>query len=490
MVLLSMDLSSASLTLREAVIQRVNAVDRRVTSQNLLLLASHTHFGPSHFHDAEVYNENMSSEEGYDQRLVDWLATRAADAVLKALGSMDPVEAAWTDTVLPGLVVNRSPEAHAEASDATPLAGDHVASDSYRRRATDSTARILVLTRRTTGGSIVLGGWWSFGYHPMTHAIASDFYDADVPGRLSEALASALRVGASGEVVFAYGNGANGDVMPTSVSPYPCHASVPWYLGRRKREGEVRTERERVLCVTERARAVESTVTSMSAILVPAIAAAAERGSSDVAVSAASRYVDLRDPTLSPPLCPVPSQGLASVGGAEGARTRFDDVRFGEGHLVIGEGLRLPTPSGCHGHKLQASWLTRKMIGATDDALPRHAVLTVVRIADRLVVGIPFEPTITSARRLRAAVLDAVASHGVREVIIAGLANTYVGYLAAPEEYPLQHYEGASTLYGPGTLDAVTALARSTALAAVAHEDPAPFPLSIRVNRGSDRGAP
>ena len=34
-------------------------------------------------------------------------------------------------------------------------------------------------------------------------------------------------------------------------------------------------------------------------------------------------------------------------------------------------------------------------------------------------------------------------------VVVAGPANTYAGYIATPEEYTVQRYEGASTLFGP-----------------------------------------
>lgn len=52
-------------------------------------------------------------------------------------------------------------------------------------------------------------------------------------------------------------------------------------------------------------------------------------------------------------------------------------------------------------------------------------------------------------------------------VVIAGLANTYSSYVATFEEYGVQRYEGASTIFGPHTLDAyiqVRALAPSQAL--------------------------
>lgn len=39
-------------------------------------------------------------------------------------------------------------------------------------------------------------------------------------------------------------------------------------------------------------------------------------------------------------------------------------------------------------------------------------------------------------------------------VVIAGLTNTYSSYITTFEEYGVQRYEGASTIFGPHTLDA------------------------------------
>ena len=40
---------------------------------------------------------------------------------------------------------------------------------------------------------------------------------------------------------------------------------------------------------------------------------------------------------------------------------------------------------------------------------------------------------------------------GIEIVAVAGYANDFLGYVATREEYEVQHYEGASTLYGPWT---------------------------------------
>lgn len=53
------------------------------------------------------------------------------------------------------------------------------------------------------------------------------------------------------------------------------------------------------------------------------------------------------------------------------------------------------------------------------------------------------------------------------QVVIAGLTNTYSQYVTTFEEYQVQRYEGASTLYGPHTLDAYIQEFRKLAMALV-----------------------
>ena len=78
-----------------------------------------------------------------------------------------------------------------------------------------------------------------------------------------------------------------------------------------------------------------------------------------------------------------------------------------------------------------------------------HAVpLTAFRLGSRIVVTFPGEATAEVGRRTRAAVMTAVAGHGVTPVVLSGLANEYLQYIATPEEYDQQHYEGASTIFG------------------------------------------
>ena len=81
--------------------------------------------------------------------------------------------------------------------------------------------------------------------------------------------------------------------------------------------------------------------------------------------------------------------------------------------------------------------------------------LQMFRVGQLVFIGVPGEFTTMSGRRLRQQVEATFAANGqVVHAMIAGLANDYTHYIATPEEYTVQRYEAASTLFGPETLPA------------------------------------
>jgi len=80
------------------------------------------------------------------------------------------------------------------------------------------------------------------------------------------------------------------------------------------------------------------------------------------------------------------------------------------------------------------------------------------RVGQFIIIVSPSEATTMAGRRWRNAVGAAAVSSGIVKsapvVVLGGPANTYAHYVATREEYGIQRYEGASTLYGPSELDA------------------------------------
>ncbi|KAI3801480.1 hypothetical protein L1987_29585 [Smallanthus sonchifolius] len=86
------------------------------------------------------------------------------------------------------------------------------------------------------------------------------------------------------------------------------------------------------------------------------------------------------------------------------------------------------------------------------DWAPSVLPVQMLKIGQMVILSVPGEFTTMAGRRLRDAV-RAVFKEKVH-VVIAGLTNTYSQYITTFEEYEMQRYEGASTLYGPHTLSA------------------------------------
>ncbi|XP_027167136.1 neutral ceramidase 2-like [Coffea eugenioides] len=93
------------------------------------------------------------------------------------------------------------------------------------------------------------------------------------------------------------------------------------------------------------------------------------------------------------------------------------------------------------------------------DWAPSILPIQILRIGQLVILTVPGEFTTMSGRRLRDAVKAVLTAstgqfNGNVHVVIAGLSNTYSQYITTFEEYEIQRYEGASTLFGPHTLSA------------------------------------
>lgn len=83
--------------------------------------------------------------------------------------------------------------------------------------------------------------------------------------------------------------------------------------------------------------------------------------------------------------------------------------------------------------------------------------IQLLRAGPLIIIVSPGEATTMSGRRWKKAVTLAAATVLQIEdpvVVLGGPANSYTHYIATEEEYSVQRYEGASTLYGPHTLEA------------------------------------
>ncbi|CAN1232056.1 Neutral ceramidase 2 [Linum grandiflorum] len=109
---------------------------------------------------------------------------------------------------------------------------------------------------------------------------------------------------------------------------------------------------------------------------------------------------------------------------------------------------------------------------------PSVLPIQILRVGQLVILTVPGEFTTMAGRRLRDAVQQVLTSNKNENVhiVIAGLTNTYSQYITTIEEYEVQRYEGASTLYGPHTLSAYIQEFQKLAGAIVQDEQVEPGP--------------
>lgn len=180
-------------------------------------------------------------------------------------------------------------------------------------------------------------------------------------------------------------------------------------------------------------------------------------------------------PTPEGPVAQRAAFGLAEfTGSEEGRGPLFDLTR------TPLEGHHLPVGLGPQGKKAAAP---------LPIDVPTAVPLMALRIGSRMIVSVPGEMTAEMGRRLRAAVMATAGGAGIERAVISGLANEYSSYFTTPEEYDMQHYEGAATIYGR-----TSSLALQQRLVGLTQNllsgQPAPPPHPFDPRNGVGSGAP
>ncbi|KAF7729413.1 hypothetical protein EC973_004392 [Apophysomyces ossiformis] len=166
------------------------------------------------------------------------------------------------------------------------------------------------------------------------------------------------------------------------------------------------------------------------------------------------------DGSISGSLC-LPAMGYAFAAGTTDGpaldgfyQNTTEGVRFWD---TIKNFIRKPTKEQIECQKPKPILLDTGEIKIPYDWQPKILDIQLLRIGNVFIAGVPSEMTTMSGRRLRQAIKAVLEKHGVGEnitVIQSGPANGYASYCTTYEEYQMQRYEGASTPYGPHTLEA------------------------------------
>jgi len=415
-VLVQCDLGAISALLHLQVAHAI-VQETGVSVDRLLIGATHTHAGPGGYFGVAYYNHWGSNRPGYDPQIVTFLTQRIANAILAAYRTRAAAKLAIGHTDIYGLTHNRSLEAYNNnQSHIGPEEALWTMLPEYQ--AVDPTFTMLRVDRIVGTGTQPLGAFTNFAMHGTAVAPSNDLYSGDVHAAAERALEWAIQrhYGVQSEVVHALTNGAEGDVAPVFTTQDFAEAEQ--------------------LGLTLATKAFDL-FQQLDTRLTDAVQLSPNY--EEVALQTPYTVDDLV-------LCQHAMVGVPVLGGSEEGRSSLYGPLLG-----VYEGVRQEVPQGCHTWKRQALDFLQDLIPTTD--FPATLILQTIRVNELLLVTVPGEMTTEMGQRVKQAALQAAqrTQQGITHVAIVGLANQYVSYFTTPEEYALQHYEGASTLYGPAS---------------------------------------
>jgi len=416
----------------------VAALHVPVGAERILLMATHTHLGPSHYFGVTNYVGPFSSRlTGFDPHLLAFLADRIARAIQQAYAHARPARLGWSQgPVTEPLTRNRDPHPFLQNDYAPAWLASRIASNPAHPEegAVDPTLSVLRIDQLEEHGARYLpqGVFAVLGMHPTAVSNTSDLYSADVFGYATRELQGRVKAedaAALPNFVAGIANGIEGDVMPArSVTG----------LREARRFGHRMAEQ---IMARWRALGLHTDQFTNNAVVRVAYRELLLPGA-----RTASGAV----------LCERPELGTPAGGGANDHPTLlrlFPQYNPGatsnQTHTCGHPKLPILMPFG---------------EARAGSAFPGVAPISLVQIGTHLLVALPAEVTTMTGIRIREAVADELALPMVpsdaasepslnvgRSVVVVGLTNEYLQYVATPEEYALQYYEGASTLYGPNT---------------------------------------
>lgn len=383
--------------------------------------ATHTHAGPGQYLGTDFYNRFASNKSGFDPAFAQFLVDRISTGIIDAVASRRPARLAIGTTKVWGLTRNRSLAAHVRNPTLADTSQD--AQSKFHSVNPDlHLLRVDTIAEDGLGAGDPLAAMVVFSVHGTGVPMTADEYNADIWAYLVGELGHRIQLATGTRPVVGAIEGTHADVAP-AIRP--------------GRAGHIEAARL--------GRAIGAEAAVLHAELASQLHA-------DVELGAGLREVELeRDSSIDGITLPHrPAVGAALLGGAHENVTPVV-------HRIPPFAPGRPKPvgaAGAHGAKwvIGSRWLQPLVLPLA--SFPRVIPVQVLRLGDSMLIGLPFELTVETGVAIERRVRQTFSEQhveGIDRLIVSSVANEYFGYATTAEEYSLQRYEGAHTLYGPAT---------------------------------------
>ena len=439
-VYVNTDLGAMFQSIKLEVVKRLQAKYGSLYGHdNVMLTGTHTHSGNAGLSHYGLYQLASADNSlfGYSSQAFNAAVGGIVAAIDRAHRNLAPGSVELASGELAGATKNRSSVAYLANADAGQYAAD-----------VDRTMLQLKF-RKDDGREVGLLNW--FAIHPTALSLKQTKISSDSKGyaELFFERSKNADYGAAETFVAAFSNTNEGDVVSSNGNAF----SAPGFQGSPDEYTNVQVDGSRQLQMAQALYAqpgqrlagridYRHQWTAMNgAVVRPEFS----KTSAVTLCTAARGYSFAAGGENGPSNIPGISEGMthANTNLAQAGQAFLDGsalagvilFTFGVVNLAVDDPCQWPKPD----------LLPTGAFDWVPEGLP-HQVFVVGPLA---IVGLPYEATTMSGRRIRAQAMRQLAGLGVTTVVIAGLANTYSGYLATPEEYGTQQYEGASTEFGP-----------------------------------------
>ncbi|KAL1506815.1 hypothetical protein ABEB36_006106 [Hypothenemus hampei] len=457
--------------LRTAVIEKLQeAYGQTYTYENFLLSGTHTHSAPGGFLMDVLYD---ITQLGFCKQTLDAYADGIFRAIKRAHENMVEARIFMNSAEVINANINRSPAAYEKNPEEE--------RKKYQYN-TDKTLRQLKIVAVSDDKPIGAINWYAV--HAVSMNNTNCLVTSDNVGYASILLESEYNpesLPGQGSFVGAFASSNLGDVSPNLNGPIcvntgePCDYETSTCNGENKYciasgPGKDMFESEEVIAVRLFEKSKELLVNESSVEVTGPIKFVHQW------VNMPEKTVDIQNANGSIETvhgC-FPAMGYGFAAGTTDGPGEFDfrqasttDNPFWN---LVRDFIFPPEPEDIDCHYPKPILMNTGRLTVPYSWQPKIVSTQILLLGNFAIIGVPGEFTTMSGRRLRDTVKSAIISNGgdnTSEVVLAGLSNTYTSYIATYEEYQLQRYEAAATIFGPHTLQIYQAIYKELATALV-----------------------
>ncbi|XP_044516269.1 neutral ceramidase [Gracilinanus agilis] len=463
-VFVSIDIGMVSQRIRLEVLKRLQSkYGSLYTQENVVLSGTHTHSGPAGYFQYTIF---VLSSGGFSKRTFEFIVEGIMKSIDQAHQNMKPGKIFINRGNVEGAQINRSPYSYLQNP------------QSERDRYSGNTDKEMLLLKMVdiNGEDLGLLSW--FAIHPVSMNNTNHLVNSDNVGYASYMFEQEKNKGylpGQGPFVAAFASSNLGDVSSNTLGPHcintgeSCdnfNSSCP--IGGSKMcmatgPGKDMFDSTRIIGDTIYQKAKELYAAASQEITGPLSAAHQWVNMTDVTVQLNSTHTAKTcKPALGYSFAAGTIDGVGILNFTQGATEGdpfWDTIR----DQILGE----PSNETKDCHKPKPILLSTGQMSKPHLWHPEIVDVQILTIGSLAIAALPGELTTMSGRRFREAVQKEFEMNGRQNmsVVIAGLCNVYTHYITTYEEYQVQRYEAASTIYGPHTLSAYIQLFRDLARA-------------------------